>query len=163
MNPTTRTPPSPPITSAQETMTSQPVKASVLYSAKELRVDSVSLPPPGPLDLQIDIRSTTLCGSDLHYYNYYRNGDIIVTSPLALGHESSGIVTAVGDAISGEWSIGDRVALEVGLPCESCDVCKGGRYNICTGMRFRSSAKATPHFWGTLQETINHPAKWCHK
>lgn len=144
-------------------MASQLVKASVLYSAGVLRVDSVSLPPPGPLDLQIDIRSTTLCGSDLHYFNHYRNGDIIVTSPLALGHESSGIVTAVGNSIASEWSVGDRVALEVGLPCESCDMCKGGRYNICAGMRFRSSAKAVPHFWGTLQETINHPAKWCHK
>lgn len=144
-------------------MTSKTVKASVLYGVKDLRADSVSLPPPGPLDLQIDIRSTTLCGSDLHYYNHYRLGDILVNSPLALGHESSGIVTAVGDSITGEWSVGDRVALEVGLPCESCDTCKGGKYNICSGMRFRSSAKATPHFWGTLQETINHPAKWCHK
>lgn len=30
-------------------------------------------------------------------------------------------------------------------------------------MRFRSSAKSVPHFQGTLQERINHPAKWCHK
>lgn len=30
-------------------------------------------------------------------------------------------------------------------------------------MKFRSSAKSVPHFQGTLQERINHPAKWCHK
>jgi L-iditol 2-dehydrogenase len=30
-------------------------------------------------------------------------------------------------------------------------------------MRFRSSAKSVPHFQGTLQERINHPAIWCHK
>jgi hypothetical protein len=30
-------------------------------------------------------------------------------------------------------------------------------------MRFRSSAKSVPHFQGTLQERINHPAAWCHK
>ena len=37
------------------------------------------------------------------------------------------------------------------------------RYNICKNLRFRSSAKAMPHFQGTLQERINHPAAWCHK
>ena len=82
--------------------------------------------------------------------------------PLALGHESSGIVTALGSDVT-NFKIGDKVALEVGLPCETCDLCKAGRYNICKGMRFRSSAKAFPHFQGTLQEKINHPAKWCHK
>jgi L-iditol 2-dehydrogenase len=30
-------------------------------------------------------------------------------------------------------------------------------------MRFRSSAKSVPHFQGTLQERINHPARWCHR
>ncbi|KAI5778848.1 chaperonin 10-like protein [Geopyxis carbonaria] len=140
------------------------VTASVLHAAKDLRVVPVSLPPPPADELQIAIRSTTLCGSDLHYYNHYRNGDILVTSPLALGHESSGIVTAVGaSAAAAGWVVGDRVALEVGLPCESCPRCLEGRYNICAGMRFRSSAKAVPHFWGTLQQRINHPAKWCHK
>lgn len=58
---------------------------------------------------------------------------------------------------------GDRVALEVGVPCESCEYCVSGRYNICRGMRFRSSAKIFPHAQGTLQERINHPARWCHK
>ena len=44
-----------------------------------------------------------------------------------------------------------------------CTRCVEGRYNICHGLRFRSSAKAFPHFQGTLQEKINHPAAWCHK
>lgn len=58
---------------------------------------------------------------------------------------------------------GDRVALEVGVPCDACNRCEEGRYNICKDMRFRSSAKSFPHFQGTLQGRINHPAKWCHK
>jgi L-iditol 2-dehydrogenase len=53
--------------------------------------------------------------------------------------------------------------MEVGLPCEQCQRCKQGRYNICKDVRFRSSGKAFPHFQGTLQERINHPAKWCYK
>ncbi len=82
--------------------------------------------------------------------------------PLSLGHESSGVVTDVGSAVQ-DLKAGDKVALEVGLPCGECQRCKEGRYNICTAMKFRSSGKSFPHYQGTLQERINHPAKWCYK
>lgn len=124
--------------------------------------ESRELPAPSADELQISIHSTGLCGSDLHYYAHNRNGDIIVREPLTLGHESSGIVTSVGSS-SSSFKPGDRVALEVGVPCDDCARCSAGRYNICAQMRFRSSAKSFPHFQGTLQERINHPAKWCHK
>ncbi|KAF2016893.1 sorbitol dehydrogenase-like protein [Aaosphaeria arxii CBS 175.79] len=138
------------------------IRASVLHGAGDLRIEERTITAPGPSDLQISIRSTGLCGSDLHYYRHYRNGDILVQEPMSLGHESAGVVVAVGSDVTG-FSVGDKVALEVGLPCESCDRCKEGRYNICKQMKFRSSAKAFPHAQGTLQERINHPAAWCHK
>ncbi|KAH7018250.1 sorbitol dehydrogenase [Microdochium trichocladiopsis] len=138
------------------------VKASVLHGAKDLRVESRSLASPSADEVQVAVQATGLCGSDLHYHGHYRNGDILVREPMTLGHESAGTVTAVGSGASG-LQVGDRVALEVGLPCESCALCQSGRYNICRGMNFRSSAKAFPHSQGTLQERINHPAKWCHK
>lgn len=121
-----------------------------------------SITAPAAGELQISVRYTGICGSDQHYYNHFRNGDIQVREPMALGHESSGAVEVVGDDVSG-FKPGDRVALEVGIPCETCRLCKAGRYNICPKMSFRSSAKSFPHFQGTLQERINHPAKWCHK
>lgn len=83
--------------------------------------------------------------------------------PLTLGHESAGIVTAVGDAVTNQFAVGDRVALEVGLPCGDCALCSQGRYNICRGMSFRSSAKSFPHAQGTLQDAVVHPAKFVHK
>jgi L-iditol 2-dehydrogenase len=86
----------------------------------------------------------------------------VVLEPLTLGHESAGIVKAVGPGVVG-LKVGDRVALEVGLPCGICDLCAEGRYNICKELRFRSSAKSSPHFQGTLQERINHPAERCFK
>lgn len=112
--------------------------------------------------MQIRIASTGLCGSDLHYYTHHRNGDILVREPLSLGHESAGIVASVGSGVS-DFQPGDKVALEVGLPCGSCARCSEGRYNICKELKFRSSGKSFPHFQGTLQEKINHPAKWCYK
>ncbi|KAH9865269.1 hypothetical protein IAQ61_009216 [Plenodomus lingam] len=138
------------------------IRASVLHGAKDLRIETRSLSPPSPTELQVSVRSTGLCGSDLHYYRHYRNGDIIVQEPMSLGHESAGVVVGVGSEVQG-FKEGDKVALEVGQPCEACDRCKEGRYNICKAMRFRSSAKSFPHAQGTLQDRINHPAAWCHK
>ncbi|KAF6230617.1 hypothetical protein HO173_011154 [Letharia columbiana] len=137
-------------------------RASVLYGPKDLRLEERELESPDSTELQIAIRATGLCGSDLHYYQHYRNGDIQVTEPLSLGHESAGVVVVVGSHV-GDFKVGDRVALEVGLPCGECERCREGRYNICQHLRFRSSAKASPHFQGTLQDRINHPASWCHK
>lgn len=138
------------------------VLASVLHGAKDLRIEERELPTPGNGEIQVAVQATGLCGSDLHYFNHYRNGDIIVREPLTLGHESAGVITAVGPDVT-DLQVGDHVALEVGQPCESCGLCTEGRYNICKGMTFRSSAKAWPHAQGTLQERVNHPARWSYK
>lgn len=111
------------------------------------------------------VKSTGLCGSDLHYFSHFRNGDIQVRQPLTLGHESAGVVAAVaqGGSAAAKFAVGDHVALEVGLPCRECKLCLAGRYNICRAMSFRSSAKSFPHAQGTLQEAVAHPAAFVHK
>ncbi|KAI6086478.1 GroES-like protein [Hypoxylon rubiginosum] len=144
-------------------MSGTEIKASVLHGANDLQVEVRNLPAPAADEVQVAVQATGLCGSDLHYFRHFRNGPIEVREPLTLGHESAGVVVAVGSSASSTLKVGDRVALEVGLPCESCELCREGRYNICRGMNFRSSAKAYPHSQGTLQERINHPARWCHK
>ncbi|MCJ1358349.1 MAG: hypothetical protein MMC33_008348 [Icmadophila ericetorum] len=144
-------------------------RALILYGPKDLRLETVTLSPPGDDELQISLRSITLCGSDLHYYNSFRNGSITVKQPLILGHESSGVVTAIGNGVP-NFKIGDRVALEVGIPCGECAFCcaeeedaeKLTRYNLCEKMRFRSSARGWPHEQGVLQERINHPSRLCY-
>lgn len=81
---------------------------------------------------------------------------------MCLGHESSGVVTAVADGES-ELKVGDRVAMEVGLPCRTCTLCTAGRYNLCQKLTFRSSAKSFPHLDGTLQTVLTQPSNMCHK
>lgn len=138
------------------------ISASVLHGPRDLRLETRSIEEPGLGELQIEVKSTGICGSDVSYYKKFANGDLCACSPLSLGHESSGVVVAIGPQVGG-FKLGDRVALEVGLPCGQCSICRKGRYNLCKKMRFRSSAKSVPHFQGTLQERINHPAMWCHK
>ncbi|KAI1445466.1 GroES-like protein [Annulohypoxylon stygium] len=138
------------------------VKAQVLYGPKDLRLIYRKLSPPSAGEVQVEIKATTLCGSDVHYYTYYRNGDIQVREPLSPGHEAAGIILAVGPGVEG-LEVGDKVALEVGVPCDECEDCHAGAYNICEKLRFRSSATKFPHYQGTLQERLNHPSKWVHK
>ncbi|KAI1658477.1 GroES-like protein [Daldinia decipiens] len=141
---------------------SNKVAASVLHGPRDLRLEVRNIEAPGFGELQIAIKSTGICGSDVSYYKKFANGDLCACAPLSLGHESSGTVVAVGPQVDG-FRVGDRVALEVGVPCGQCGICRKGRYNLCKKMRFRSSAKSVPHYQGTLQERINHPAIWCHK
>ncbi|KAL7627586.1 hypothetical protein AAE478_001779 [Parahypoxylon ruwenzoriense] len=141
---------------------SNKINASVLHGPRDLRLEVRNIEEPGPGELQIAVKSTGICGSDVSYYKKFANGDLCACAPLSLGHESSGMVVAIGPLVNG-FRVGDRVALEVGIPCGQCGICRKGRYNLCKKMRFRSSAKSVPHFQGTLQERINHPAMWCHK
>lgn len=137
-----------------------------LHAEKDLRQESREISEPAANEVQVAIRSTTLCGSDLHYYSQFRNGSILVKEPLCLGHESAGEIIAVGSQVAEEspgLKPGVSVALEVGVPCQKCDHCASQRYNICSDLRFRGSGSRFPHYQGTLQERINHPAKWVHE
>ncbi|KAG6336852.1 hypothetical protein ID866_2248 [Astraeus odoratus] len=62
-----------------------------------------------------------------------------------LGHESSGVIAKVGSLVT-NLKPGDRVAVEPGATCRSCDACKDGRYELCPDVKFA----ATPPFDGTL-------------
>lgn len=113
--------------------------------------------PPKAGEVQVAVKATGLCGSDLHYYSHGRNGDFALQAPMVLGHEAAGIITAVGPGVTG-LAPGQRVAIECGIMCKNCRYCKAGRYNLCKGMRFCSSAKTFPHLDGTLQTYLNHAA-----
>ncbi|EJU02336.1 GroES-like protein [Dacryopinax primogenitus] len=135
--------------------------AMVLHGPEDLRLESRVPTPPGEGDVQVQVVATGLCGSDLHYYQHGRNGDFALRAPLVLGHESSGVVVALGPGVTG-LRVGQRVAIECGVYCGKCTLCLGGRYNLCPSMQFCSSAKTFPHRDGTLQGRMNHPARLLH-
>ena len=55
--------------------------------------------------------------------------------------------------------LGDRVAIEPGVPCRLCFFCKSGRYNLCPDMKFC----ATPPINGSLSNFYVHAADFCYK
>lgn len=110
-------------------------RAAVLYGVRDLRVESRPMPEPGPDELLVEVRSVGVCGSDVHYYQHGRIGNFVVEQPLVLGHEASGVVVAAGPGADAS-RVGERVALEPGVPCGRCIQCRPGRYNLCPDVRF---------------------------
>ncbi|KAI0474111.1 GroES-like protein [Xylariaceae sp. FL0804] len=111
-----------------------------------------------PHDVLVAVNWTGICGSDVHYYDHGAIGHFVVKDPMVLGHESSGTVVEVGEAVT-SLRAGDRVALEPGYPCRRCGPCLGGHYNLCPDMRFA----ATPPHDGTLTGFWAAPADFCYK
>jgi L-iditol 2-dehydrogenase len=93
----------------------------------------------------------------IHYWQHGRIGQYVVKSPIVLGHESAGVVEAIGKDVK-HLRVGDRVALEPGVGCNTCEICRAGRYNLCGSMRFA----ATPPHDGTLSTFFCLPEECCH-
>jgi L-iditol 2-dehydrogenase len=123
----------------------KPNRAAVLHGIGDLRIEEIARPEPGPHEVLVQIKSVGVCGSDVHYYEHGRIGDFIVDAPLVLGHESAGVVVGLGSEVT-RRRIGERVALEPGVPCGVCAQCRAGRYNLCPDVRFF----ATPPIHGAF-------------
>ncbi|KAI4216686.1 MAG: hypothetical protein LQ351_001175 [Letrouitia transgressa] len=106
----------------------------------------------------VAVKSTGICGSDVHFWHKGAIGPMIVEANHILGHESAGVVVATHPSVK-QLKPGDRVAIEPGLICNGCEPCLTGRYNGCENMKFLS----TPPIDGLLRRYVNHPAIWCHK
>ncbi len=122
-----------------------------IHAAGDLRLHEESAPMPGPHEVLLRLGAGGICGSDLHYYRHGRVGAFVVREPLVPGHEASGVVLAVGSAVT-RVAAGDRVAINPSHPCGRCDYCFAGRGNLCRHMFFLGSASVFPHAQGLFRE-----------
>jgi L-iditol 2-dehydrogenase len=122
------------------------------YLDKEHRftIKEEEVPMPKANEVLVKIKANGICGSDIHFYREGRLGNFIVDEPYVPGHESSGIIEAVGSEVKG-FSIGDPVVIEPGIPCGTCSYCKSGRYNLCPEVIFLSA----PPINGTFCDYIS--------
>ncbi len=129
------------------------MRAAVLVPAGSaqgrIELEERAAPEPGPGEVLVDVRAVGVCGSDVHYYEHGRIGEYVVEAPMVLGHESAGVIAALGPGVSG-LAVGQRVSVEPGVPDRSCAQCLAGRYNLCPDMRFF----ATPPIDGAFAEQV---------
>ena len=104
------------------------MKAVCWYGIHDIRVENV--PDPKILnahDAIVEITSTAICGSDLHFYDGYipgfEKGDIV-------GHEFTGRVVEVGSEVK-KLKMGDRVVVPFPIACGSCYFCQQNMWSLC--------------------------------
>jgi len=124
-------------------------RAAVLIRPRKIAIEERPVPTPGPREVLVAVTSVGVCGSDVHWYEHGRIGDLVVRAPLVLGHESAGRVEAVGAEVT-KHAVDDRVCLEPGVPCGRCRECRTGRYNLCADVSFF----ATPPVDGAFADYV---------
>ena len=93
-----------------------------LYDAPE--------PEVGNNDLLIKIKTTAICGTDVHIYNWDAWAQATIPVPMTVGHEFVGEVVEMGADVSGV-AIGDRVSGEGHITCGYCRNCRAGKRHLC--------------------------------
>ena len=135
------------------------MKVCVLTGKQKLEWVERDIPQPAAGELQIKLEYVGICGSDLHFYQEGQLANWTLDGPLALGHEPGGVVTAIGEGVTG-FEIGDKVSIEPAVPCGECEECRKGLYNLCTNIKMLAIPNERD---GVNAEYCVHDASMCYK
>ncbi|MEG2372482.1 MAG: L-threonine 3-dehydrogenase [Hydrogenoanaerobacterium sp.] len=95
-----------------------------------LMLKKVNIPTVGHDDVKIKIHYTSICGTDLHIYNWDKWSQETIKPPMTIGHEFVGEVYEMGSNVQG-YKIGDIVSGEGHIVCGHCRNCKAGKRHLC--------------------------------
>lgn len=132
------------------------MRASRLHGIRDIRLEDLPRPVPGPGEVLLQVAAVGVCGSDVHYYLHGRIGTQVVTGPIIMGHEFSAWVAGLGEGVEG-LEVGQLVASDPAIPCGMCELCQAGNPNLCPNVRFCG----TPPIDGVFVEYILMPAGNC--
>ena len=100
----------------------------VVAMAKDapVTIETIVIPDPGPGEAVVDIKTCGVCHTDLHY----QQGGIGDEYPYLLGHEATGVVSAIGEGVD-HVKVGDTVILNWRAVCGECRACRKGEPKYC--------------------------------
>jgi L-gulonate 5-dehydrogenase len=129
------------------------MKAAVAYAPRDLRLEDVPEPEPGPTDVLLAVRAVGICGSDVHLF---RGEHPYRVFPMIYGHEFAATVRAVGAEVTG-LDVSTFVVVEPLVACGTCYPCRVGRHNCCTKLQVIGV-----HRNGGLAQSVVVPARRVH-
>jgi threonine 3-dehydrogenase len=97
-------------------------------------VADVPQPEPGPGEVLLEVVAASVCGTDIHLYDWNHWAASRVKPPRVMGHELCGRVIAHGEGVTAP-TIGTRVAMESHIVCHQCVQCRTGNSNVCANTR----------------------------
>lgn len=95
-----------------------------------LQMTEVPVPQPGINDVLIKVRKTSICGTDVHIYNWDDWAQKTIKTPMVIGHEFVGEIEQIGANVLG-FKKGDLVDGEGHIVCGVCRNCLAGRRHLC--------------------------------
>lgn len=94
-------------------------------------IREVPRPTPGPGEVLVALRASSVCGTDVHLWEWNAWAQSRVAKvPFILGHELSGEVVELGEGVT-SLAIGDHVSAETHIADGTCSLCRTGRMHIC--------------------------------
>lgn len=105
-----------------------------LERAPGLTLTEVPVPSPGEDEVLVQVEAASLCGTDLHIYNWDEWSQHRIVPPLTLGHEFAGTVVAAGKNVR-HVAEGDYVSAESHITCGMCFHCRTGQAHMCEHTR----------------------------
>lgn len=101
------------------------MKAQVFRGVNQLSYEEVPVPALESDEVLVQVRVVGLCQSDIKKIRYP-----LYEPPRVFGHETAGVIAAVGDRVSG-WQVGQRVAVMHHIPCMHCPYCLNENFSMC--------------------------------
>ncbi len=102
------------------------MQAAVYRGVNDVRLESVPVPAIGPGEMLVRVHSCGVCGTDLKKISSGSH-----SAPRIFGHETSGMVAAVGDKVQ-DYRVGDRVMVFHHIPCRDCFYCHNKTFAQCS-------------------------------
>jgi L-iditol 2-dehydrogenase len=102
------------------------MQAAVYRGVNDVRLESVPVPKIGLGELLVRVHSCGVCGTDLKKIATGSH-----SAPRIFGHETSGVVAAVGEGIQ-TYRPGDRVMVFHHIPCRQCFYCQNKTFAQCS-------------------------------
>ncbi len=97
-------------------------------------IREVKVPGFGRTDVLVKVNVASICGTDLHIYDWDRWAQNRIHPPLIPGHEFCGEVVAYGDEVTSVKE-GDFVSAEMHVACGKCLLCRTGEAHICQNVK----------------------------
>ena len=113
------------------------MRQAILVEPKHIEFKEVAEPKAADLtahQVLVHIKRIGICGSEIHSYHGLHPATFY---PVVQGHEYSGVVVAVGRAVS-VCKPGDHITARPQLVCGKCNPCKRGQYNVCEHLRVQA-------------------------
>jgi threonine 3-dehydrogenase len=95
-----------------------------------LWMQEVPVPEIGPNDVLIRIHKSSICGTDVHIWNWDHWSQRTIPLGMHVGHEYVGRIAALGSAVTG-YQLGERVTGEGHIVCGHCRRCRAGQRHLC--------------------------------